>query len=255
MTRSSASGIREERVDDRASFRFVAAVFLALTAHMAFFLFKEKSPAIPAVAMERRITAMLPSDPVASDQKALARWMEMLDSSYLMRPDRKRGFSMAPQPGMVDDLPLRVGERFSIRGGSGLKRIPLPKPPPGDESRHLWSFIPAPIPASPPCPELDVAYPAWFSERGRPLPQLFRGLPKIRERLAASQKAGGETILAIRFMGKGAYPEVAVERSCGDSELDRMALRALKQRADALPDSEKKPFEKHTVSLKWRRRP
>jgi hypothetical protein len=255
MTPSKATPTGIARIDDTASFRFVVAVFLALIAHMSFFLFKEAPSAVGTSKTVHRITAMLPPTPDNATQTALVEWVEILDSSYLVKPDRKRGFSTAPQRGIIEDVPLRLEERVSLNGDAGLERIPLPAPSPGDEARHLWSFAPAPIPPGPAFKPRKLEYPAWFSANGKPLPQLFHDLPKIRELLAASQKAKGETIMAIRFLEPGVYPEVEVERTCGDKKLDELAVRALTVKAETLPTHGKRnPFDKRLLSVKWRRK-
>ena len=255
MTPNKSSLAIAGRAEDRTAFRFFAAIFLALVAHMAFFVFKQAPPPPEMVPKESKIMAMLPldSNPDARGQEQLREWLAILDSSYVVRPDRVRGFSLAPNTPDVENVPLRLKDDSNSGGDVKVARIPLPTLPPGDRIRHLWKFVPPPIAMAPLPPSPSKEYPAWFLGDGTPLHQLFSNVDKVSEQFAASKAKETETVLKARFFGPSIYPEVSVTSSCGDPALDAFAIKTLMVRGRTLAINDKDAAEPFIIVVKWRK--
>ncbi len=236
-------------------FRFSAAIFLALVAHMAFFVFKQAPPPLEMVPKKTKIVAMLPlgSNPSQRRQEQLRQWLDILDSSYVVRPDRKRGFSLTPNAPVVKDMPLHWKSDANYGEDAKVQRIALPAPPPGDQIQHLWRFVPPPITPAPLPPAPCERYPAWFLGNGTPLQQLFNNLDKVSEKLASSKANETETVLKARFFGPNIYPEVSVESSCGDPSLDSLAAKTLMVGGRTLAINDKDSTEPFMIVVKWRK--
>ena len=232
--------------------RFFIPGLLAVLIHLSFFGFKKAiPPENPEVAKPKRVM-LLPRNTVILEEQKLLAWMEMLDPSYFIQPNRKNGFSRTFNAVDMEDIPIKLIGNVVKDNRQGASFLPVPWRPRFERIKDEWPYKPSgitPIDFSQFQKNLD--YPVWMSEGSDVLPQLFGSIDKLKESLKKAPPESQETVLKVDFFGPNLFPKVKIIHSCGNPELDTMALRTLTVKGKLLAINDKDSIESYFITVKW----
>lgn len=233
--------------------RFIAAGALAIVLHMAFILFAQASDPDAGKIENPKYVTLLPLDTKVPSEKSLLQWMEIMDPTGVVKPDRKNGFSLTPGDPMPPDEPIALKPHYTeLKKGSFLPLSP-PVEKRKENVRRFWSFAAAGINAAPykiPRP-VKKDFPVWMKEDGSPLPQLFRNLEQVKKILAKEEKTLVETVVKWETNEPGFFPRVRLDSSCGNPELDKLAVKTLSIRGRGALKHIKNQVEASFIVIKW----
>ena len=231
--------------------RFLVPAILALLIHLSFFGFKKAlPPENPDVAKPKRVM-LLSRNTVISDEQKLLAWMEMLDPSYFIQPNRKHGFSRTFNAVDMEDTSIQlIGNVVDYNNQISFLDVPWRRR--SERIKDEWPYKPSgitPIDFSQFQKNLD--YPVWMSEESDVLPQLFGSIDKLKESLKKAPPESQETVLKVDFFGPNLFPKVKILHSCGNPEFDTMALRTLTVKGKLLAINDKDSTESYFITVKW----
>jgi len=231
--------------------RFFIPALLAVLIHLSFLGFKRAAPPENPDASRPKRVMLLPENSVFVEEQRLLAWMEMLDPTYFIAPNRAFGFSRIYNPGEMEDIPVKLDKNISAYGNKE-SFLPVPWKPKFERIKDEWPYkpsMPEPFDISKFMKNLD--FPIWMSEDTNVLPQLFGNMDELREYLKKSPPESGETVLKVEFFGPNFFPKVEIAYSCGNVELDKLAVKALTVKGKLLAINDKDSDEPYFITVKW----
>jgi len=235
--------------------RYIVAGFLAIALHMTFLLFREVPDVDNTSSTNIKHVILLPLDTKLPSEQQLLEWMKIMDPMYVTKPDRKNGFSFVPELHKPKDQTLSMDKQFTQPKKRTFLPIPSPLESYRDKVRRFWDYTSAPVrkPLFSIVKRKEEDYPLWVLENGRILPQLFNNPDQVRSILKKQKLSLKETVIRSEFYGTGFFPRLKIDVSCGNSELDMLALKtfAVKGRK-LLFESEKSDSTPLYIAVKWR---
>ena len=233
--------------------RYLAAGFLAIILHLVFLLFIESPDSDNAVAANVKHVSLLPLDTKLPSEKKLLQWMNIMDPSCVVKPDRVRGFSFVPEMKKPDDMEVTVNKHFSMAQKGIFLPIPAPVESYRDKIQRIWNYTPAPVrkPSFVISRHTEKDFPLWVREDGFVLPQLFIDHDQVRKILKQKGILLKETVLCAESFRPGFFPRIKIDVSCGDKELDLLALKTLGIKGRHLFDSQKGMEFPGYIAVKW----
>ena len=231
--------------------RFFIPALLAILFHLSFLGFKKASPTISVRPPLKQVMLLPQSGGTPEDERLLA-WMNILDASHTIQPDRKYGFSMEYQAPDIEDIPLNMNQLVMNDEGEVADFLPVPWQDVRSRFRHLWrrpllnmNFV------DPAAYKMELNWPAWLDEEEQVLPQLFDNPDEIRALVKKSSPPHHETVLKVTFLGSDVFPQVDVVYSCGVPALDAAAVKTLTVKSENSPISTEKHIIPYFVTVKW----
>lgn len=244
----------KNKKDERKFIRFFIPAFLALLIHLSFFGFKKaESDADPNIEKPKRVM-LLPRNTVIFEEQKLLAWMEMLDPSYFIQPNRKYGFSRTFNAVKMKDMPVKFdkNENFVQINKKPKDFLPEPWRPRIERIKEEWEYKIAGV------PPIDIStfkknleYPVWMSEKSDVLPQLFSDIDSLQDTIKTTPPKSQETVLKADFFGPNFFPKVEIIHSCGIPALDKLAMRTLTVKGKILAINDKETNESKYISVKW----
>jgi len=211
--------------------------FVAVALHLLlFFLFRPLRNDIAKSSRNDRYTVFLTEKDLRgrqSDPHGLRYWLHYMDPEQVLKSDPDSGFSMfcgkanvaVPDPAKFPHSLFR----FSPEADFQLF--------PAASERVLSDFVTgADFPVMDPAslqksqPETAVRYPVWTDESGTVFSGLFYPDRKSL-RILEKQRSAKPTFLRLHVERDG-IPYVKILRSCGNTQLDMLAVRQLKVRKE-----------------------
>jgi hypothetical protein len=250
-----------EKKGSKAGRDLILAVIITVVAHLVlYFIFILPKPSESKIAPNLKKVVFLPLDkmPDSPVMKNLIRWLEYGDPTLISKPNQKHGFSSvyyvsglrAPEPDLSYGI-LRNKPKMKTNGIEGIK---LEKEPVVREVTKVSDYIPAPIPQ----PPFQIQkknppeYPFWRKDDGKILPQLFSNVDEIRKKIQELHPEG-KTVLKVMFYSKEFQPRPKVQVSCGNTELDTIAVDTIIGRTALLSSSDRKTGEPCYIEIEWRK--
>jgi len=235
------------------SARMVVIAILAILLHATFLVFKKTPDTLMDKSARLPRVALLPLGSKSADELKLLKWMDILNPSCFIKPDRIHGFSITPGTVHIEDMPLRLKDHPVDFSAGNIGPLPVPTESGEELLRKLWCHESIPVTEKRLIREIRASdYPLWLLENNSRLPQLFADPAKVRDFVAAASPRLAETVLIVRFLGTEFFPEVRIERSCGNAELDTMAVKALAFRGGRLELNDKRRDAPFFLSIKWK---
>ena len=232
--------------------RFFMPALLTILIHLSFFGFRR------APATDRENTAppkqvlLLPYDSKSHDEQNLLAWMNILDASYIIQPNRKYGFSTTLKPVEVEDIPLILNNLINDNNQERADFLPVPWQDRQNRIRRMWSYTPAPItPFNPADYKQKFECPAWLSENSSILPQLFENIDEIKSEMKKNPPTSQETVLKVSSIKKDIFPQVTIEHSCGSKKLDNAALRTFTVKSADVSANTNDARDSYYITVKW----
>jgi hypothetical protein len=231
---------------EKALPRFIAAGILTIIFHMFFLLFTTKPTIKNDHGKKRKYVSLLPINTSLLSEQKLLQWMNIMNPTYAVCPDKKHGFSIDIPKTIPEDLPLEIKKHFlQVQRGKFLP-LRVPEQSQVEKGMKLWPYTPAPlfktIPLLP-----DSYYPAIIPEKSNlPVIHFSKEEGEMIESIKTKIKATklGSTILRISFPEKAVdkaqsntefksaykseityFPRIQIIKSCGNSDLDRLAVK------------------------------
>jgi hypothetical protein len=230
---------------------FLLPAILAVLVHLSFFGFKRAVPSENPHSERPKQVLFLPQQTVIEEEKRLLAWMDIMDPTYFIEPNRKHGFSRTYNSGGMKDIPIKLDNSIS-KYGKKESFLPVPWKPKYERIKEQWPYSPSDIKA------VDISkfrknfdFPVWMSEESDLLPQLFSDLDKLKEKLKDSPPEFHETVLEVEFFGPNFFPKVKVIHSCGNPEFDTIALKTLTVKGKRLAMNDKDSRETRFITVKW----
>lgn len=234
--------------------RYLAAGFLAIILHLLFLLFIEAPDNDNIVAANVKHVSLLPLDTKLASEKKLLQWMNIMDPSCVVKPDRVQGFSFVPEIKKPEDMEVTVNKHFSMAQKGTFMPIPAPVESYRDKIQRIWEYTPAPVrkPSFSISRHSENEFPLWVQEDGRVLPQLFIDQEQVRKVLNKQVDPIKETVLISESYGPVFFPRIKIDVSCGNRELDMLALKALAINGRNIFDSKSGMGFPSYIAVKWR---
>lgn len=233
--------------------RYIIAGFLAILLHMSFLIFSISPNDTPAGVENAKFVTLLPLNTVIPDEKLVLQWMDLMDPMATVKPDRINGFSVSLKEKVPEDEKIVLKKHdLQLKRGAFLPLDP-PKESPKEKIMRFWNFksagvsIPVFVEKSRP----EDGYPLWLQENGTVLPQLFKNIDQVRDLVSKKDGDLKETILKIESSGSGLFPRVKLDVSCGDNELDQIAIKAFTIKGQKLIDEKTEILEPGFIAIKW----
>ena len=250
-----------EKKDSKAGRDLILAVLVTAAAHLVlYFGFTLPKPSELKITPDLKKVVFLPLDRM-SDSPGMAnvvRWLEYGDPTLISKPSQKHGFSSvyhlsglrAPEP----DLGYGILQSQPKMKMSSFEEIKFEKEPLGTELSKVSNYKPAPVPPvlfkiqkkNPP------EYPCWRKDDGENLPQLFTNADEVRKKIQTLHPEG-KTVLNVTFYSSEFQPRPKVFVSCGNKELDSMAVDALIAKTALLSSSDRKTDEPCYIEIEWQK--
>lgn len=248
-----------EKKDSGTGRDLILAVLVTVAAHLAlYFIFILPKPSESAVAPDLKKVVFLPLDkmPDSPVMTNLIRWLEYGDPTLISKPSRKHGFSSVyhvsglrpPEP----DLAYGILQNQS--GINMFQEIRFDREPLGTELFKASNYRSAPVPQPPfkVQKKNPPEYPCWRKDDGELLPQLFTNTDEIRKKIQ-SLRPDGKTVLNVTFYGSEFQPRPKIHVSCGNRELDSMAVDTLIAKTALLSSSDRKTDEPCYIEIEWQK--
>jgi hypothetical protein len=253
MEMAETDNVRKHHMDNPWP-RYLVAGFLAIVLHMICLLFVEAPDAEGAVFANVKHVTLLPLDTKLLSEKKLLEWMKIMDPMHVIKPDRKNGFSFAPDPIKPKDMDLIIKKHYSKRKKGSFLPISAPVESYRNKVKRFWDYTSAsaknPSFSIPKRPEKD--YPLWILENGRILPQLFTHFDQVKSILNKHKSPLKETVLRLESYDTGFFPRIKIDVSCGNAELDRLALKTFAIKGKFLFESEANNTYPRYIAVKWK---
>ena len=249
-----------EKKDSRAAGRdLILAVLITAAAHLVlYFFFILPKPSESKIAPDLKKVVFLPLDkmPDSPAMRNLVRWLEYGDPTLISKPNQKHGFSSifyvsgfrSPEPDLGHVI---LQDQAKI---NRFEEIKLDKEPLGRELSKISNYKPAPVPPTPfkIQKKNPPEYPCWRKDYGETLPQLFANADEIRKKVQVLQPEG-KTVLKVTFYGNEFQSRPKVHLSCGNMELDSIAVAALIAKTALLSSSDRKTDEPCYIEIEWQK--
>ena len=232
--------------------RFFLPALLAILIHLSFFGFKK----VPTVDIASRVASkqvmLLPQDSVVPYEQKLLAWMNILDSSYVIQPNRKYGFSTTFTPTKLNDMSLKL-KNVAVENEKKSKNfLPIPWQDSHTRIRRQWIYNSVGItPVNSEDYKIDLKCPVWLNEENKILPQLFENIDEIKTKLKKNLPPKQESVLEVTFLGPDVFPKVKLAYSCGVKELDIAALRTFTVKSKAIPTTVENTIGSYYITVKW----
>ena len=232
--------------------RFFLPALLAVLIHLSFLGFKKTPATNRESAAPTKQVLLLPYDSESHDEQNLLAWMNILDASYIIQPNRKYGFSTTLHPVEVEDIPLILNNFINDNDQELANFLPVPWQDKQNRIRRIWSYTPASItPFNPADYKQKFECPAWLSENSRILPQLFENIDEIKSEIKKNPPTSQETVLKVSFIKKDIFPKVSIEHSCGSEKLDNAALRTFTVKSSDISVNRNDGRDYYYIIVKW----
>ena len=239
---------------DNSFLRYIAAGFLAISLHMTFLLFLEASDVKTNIVVNVKHVTLLPLNTKMPLEKNLLEWMRIMDPTYVIKPDSKNGFNVTPAKTPVTDEEISLKKHFSQIKQGAFSPLTVPIERRSDKVKRFWKYTTAPtrLPSFYPLKHSEENYPLWVCENGTVLPQLFHQMKAIKVLLAKQKTALSETVLRRESRGSGFFPRIRIDLSCGNPELDRLAMKTLAIKGESLFNkNNENNSDPDFIAVKW----
>lgn len=249
---------RETNGDAKLSYdnpipRCIFAGFLAVVLHMSFLLFANAPDHNPGSDENVKFVTLLPLNTKIPSEQVILQWMDLMNPTGVVKPDRKNGFSVALKEKLPPDEKMVLKKHYSqLETGAFLPLNPLVESS-REKVRRFWEYSSAGV-SNPGYREKKLSvevYPLWLSENGKLLPQFFRDVRQVKELLAKQKTPLNETILKWESNGPCLFPRVKLDVSCGNPELDKLAIKTLTLKGKEFLNEFKKGSEPGFIAIKW----
>ena len=98
---------------------------------------------------------------------------------------------------------------------------------------------------------MNYEYPLWSDPKGTFLPQLFKNPDAVQQKIAQFPPQR-DTVIQLSFLEFSLFPSGKVISSCGQKELDRLALKAAICSSSVLRDSDILPASPLILRVQWK---
>lgn len=234
--------------------RYIAAGVLALTLHMSFLLFSQAPDVDEGKIENPKYVTLLPLDTKIPSEKKLLQWMDIMDPTCVVKPDRKNGFSVAPDDPMPQDKPIALKKHYTQVSKGEFLPLSSPVEKRRERVKRLWTFSFAKI--NPPLfnipQKTKKVFPVWMKDDGTALPQLFRDFAPVKNILKTTKEPLGETVLKLEANEPGFFPRVQLDVSCGNTDLDKLAIKTLAIKGRAYFEDQENGSDPYFIVVKWR---
>ncbi len=250
-----------EKKDSKTGHALLLAVLITVAAHLIlYFLFTLPKSSESKIAPDLKKVVFLPLDkmPESPVITNLVRWLEYGDPTLISKPNQKHGFSSvycvsglrSPEP----DLSYGIPQSQTKTRISKFEEIRLDKESLGMELSKVSNYKPAAVPPSPfkIQKKEQPEYPCWRKDNGETLPQLFANADEIRKKIQ-TLRPEGKTVLKVNFYSNEFQPRPKIHVSCGNRELDSIAVDALIAKTALLPSSDRKTDEPCYIEIEWQK--
>ena len=250
-----------ENKNSRTGRDLILAVLITAAAHLIlYFIFTLPKPSESKIAPDLKKVVFLPLDkmPDSPAMKSLSRWLEYGDPTLISKPNQQHGFSSiyyvsglrAPEPDLGYGI-IQSHDKIKI---DRFEEIKLDKEPLGAELSKVSNYKPAPVPAYPfkMQKKPPMEYPCWRKDDGEELPQLFANVDEVRKKIQTLHPQG-KTVLKVTFYTHEFKPRPKVFVSCGNKDMDSIAVEALIARTAVLASSDRKTDEPCYIEIEWQK--
>ncbi|MDD3119497.1 MAG: hypothetical protein PHQ27_09980 [Victivallales bacterium] len=216
--------------DKRAHIKiFIAALAVTLTVHaLLLLLFRMPGPGAEQDSPRPNRISLLPRESRHFNRKALSEWLVYADPTLIAKPNERFGYEQLVAPrglrrdfSAVDCIPADSRVDFA-------RAIVLPQPwQPQNEERQQFPLPDFHYPT--PAERLPPALPLAVGNDGHLLTGLFAGVSDLEDILKKAVINGPTVIRLSHRQGIDVMPRFKVIKSCGDKQLDHLAVRAIVQ--------------------------
>ena len=232
--------------------RFSIPALLAILIHLSFFGFKKVNPPDVANVAKPKQVMLLPQHSEVPNEQRLLAWLKILDSSYVIQPSRKYGFSTTLKPSKIEDIPLKLNEFMSGNEKNTATFLPVPWQDQYARIKQLWKYETTGIePLDIKQFKKNTTYPEWLSENNKTLPQLFENLNTIKMEIQKNPPKNDETVLKVTYFNSNIFPKVMISHSCGSKKLDMAALRTFTVKCKNIHNNTDDARSASYITVKW----
>jgi len=241
---------------DNVVLRFILAAVLAVALHLIFGIFVISPDYNVKAKQNTRHVTLLPYDTKLPSEKNLLHWMNIMDPTAIIKPNRKDGFSITPQKNVLIEEALVFKKDSFIFKSRDFLPLELKLESEKDKIARYWGFTSV----SHPVRDKRVNkvnslknYPIVMMDNGIILPALLNNNVMVKDILSKSKKLLDETVLKLSLNNGGDFfPRVSIDSSSGDGKLDKIALKSVSIHAmevfKNLKDKDRSVF----ISIKWK---
>jgi hypothetical protein len=232
--------------------RFFIPALLAILIHLSFFGFKKVDPPDVVDVAKPKQVMLLPQDSVVPDEVNLLAWLNILDSSYVIQPNRKYGFSRTFKPVEVEDIPLTLKDMMLDNEQDVSSFLPVPWRDQHARIRQMWKYeIEGIEPLDPRQFKPNLKYPLWLSEKNKVIPQMFEDTTELKNEIEKNPPPHNETVLQVTSFDSKLFPKVQISYSCGSKKLDMAALRTFTVKSKNMDNSSEDGRDSYYITVKW----
>jgi len=235
---------------------FLAFFFTALFYATFFVLFtiRQDQPG-GKVIFYKRITFLNQQTRNPEKNRLILPWLEYGTPALIAKPDEDYGYSAFIKKRSFrppDESVRRLPDSYItlVITPPAFQYLPVAE---SNSLERLWEYEPLGVPAFLPPPKITRAgaFPRWQSRSGELYPQLFADPEALQPRIA-KLAAAQPTELEAYHHDQSFIPQVKILRSCGDRELDQLAMTTFlkKYRLLGLRADEQNPVQ-HIV-IDWK---
>jgi hypothetical protein len=250
-----------EKNSSKSGHDLLLAVLITVAAHLLlYFIFTLPKPSESKIAPDMKKVVFLPLDkmPDSPALTSLIYWLEYGDPTLISKPNQKHGFSSIyyvsglrpPEP----DLGYGIIQSQAKIKIDRFEEIKIDKESLGTELSKVSNYKPAPVPTSPfkIQKKAPTEYPCWRKDEGEALPQLFANVDELRKKIQTLHPQG-KTVLKVTFYSNEFQPRPKVSLSCGNKEMDAIAVEALIAKTALLSYSDRKTDEPCYIEIEWQK--
>ncbi len=249
---SQSKFVQRDRKKESQFMRFFTPALLAILIHLLFFGFKKVPPADITSKSSAKQVMLLPLDSKVPDEQRLLAWMNILDSSCVIQPNRKYGFSTTFKPAELSNITLKLKNATVDDGTERADFLPVPWQDQHNRIKRLWVYKSISItPVNPKEYKRNLNCPAWLNEEDEILPQLFDNINELKAAVKKSPPPRQETVLKVTFLRADLFPKVKITSSCGLKKLDSAALRTFTVNSENIPTTVEHTIRSYYITVKW----
>lgn len=241
---------------DNIVVRFILAAVLAVALHLMFGIFVVSPDYNVKVKKTTRHVTLLPYDTKLPSEKNLLHWMNIMDPTAIIKPNREYGFSIIPKKDILVEEPLVLKkDSFTLESRDFLP-LELKLESEKDKLARYWGGISVSRPVRGKVKNRGKSlkdYPIVMMDNGVILPELLNNNLVVNKILSNSKKSLDKTVLKLSFNDGGDFfPRVIIDTSSGDSKLDKIALKSVSIHAKEVFENLKDKDRNVFLSIKWK---
>ena len=133
---------RNRKYEKGRFINFLIPAVLAILLHLSLLIFTKKSNLSQTQIEPPKRVMILPVSSTLPSEKKMMAWLNILDPSYFIRPDRVHGFSRTLPSDKCEDIPFKLEKHIEWYKYGNMSPLPLPWQSVEAKVERLWRHIP-----------------------------------------------------------------------------------------------------------------